>query len=447
MPPNQFERYIPDKIKDFRAPTQVDRDRILYSRSFARLAEITQVIPADSGYVFHNRLTHSLKVAQLARRISEKLHNVHGDCSDQGGLDVDAAEAAALAHDLGHPPFGHIAEAEINDRMNDYGLTEGFEGNAQSFRLVAGLSVSDVTPEEERTGAGLGLNLTRVTLNGILKYPWLHKMGPKNDKWGAYAQDAEIFNFARQEFQYGEHTQSLEAAVMDFADDITYACHDLIDFYCAGKIPLEKLRKGTRELSNFFEEVFSRNKDKKEFQERAKMEKAFTEILDIFPATVRYIGSTQQDVDLWQALTVLISRYVNGIGLTKAEKDKPLISFTNPEFFLEIAMLKQLTWHYVILNTELATVQFGQRRMIATLFDILFEAAEKGTTKAFHWKLFPRRFEESLAESVNREARARITADYIGSMTEKEVEDLYFILKERRHIFPKPDDTASGVPV
>ncbi|MBX9687529.1 MAG: dNTP triphosphohydrolase [Candidatus Obscuribacterales bacterium] len=436
MSAKQFERFTPDKVSDFRTPTQVDRDRLLYARSFARLAEITQVIPADNGYVFHNRLTHSLKVAQLSRRIAEKLLT-QSDCKEYGGLDVDAAEAAGLAHDLGHPPFGHIAEEEINDRLIEYGLPEGFEGNAQSFRLVTCLSVSDVNPVEERTAVGLGLNLTRATLNGILKYPWLHNEGPKKNKWGAYKSESPQFNFARKSFEYGMHTQSLEAAIMDLADDITYASHDLIDFYCAGKIPLEKLSAGSKELATFFDEVFTRNKDKEEFKNRAKMEDAFTRILDIFPKSTRFVGTTQQDISLWQALTILISTYVNDIELKKPEKDKPLIGFANPDILSEIAMLKQLTWHYVILNTELATVQFGQRRMISTLFDIFFDAAEKGVSKNFHWKLFPRRFEEPLAGSTNSMERARITADYVSSMTEKEVEDLFSVLKERKQSVAK----------
>lgn len=142
--------------------------------------------------------------------------------------------------------------------------------------------------------------------------------------------------------------------------------------------------------------------------------------------------TTQQDVDLWQALTVLISDYVDDIKLFKPIRNKPLVGFEEANFLREIAMLKQLTWHYVILNTDLATVQFGQRRMVATLFDILFDAAEKGVTKSFHWKLFPRRFEELLAATSTSEGRARVTADYVSSMTEREVDQLYGTLKERR---------------
>jgi len=107
---------------------------VQYSSAFARLAEVTQVVSADRGYVFHNRLTHSLKVAQLARRISEKLRSTQKqEADDLQAPDPDVAEAAALAHDLGHPPFGHIAEKELDKLAKKAGLKDGFEGNAQSF--------------------------------------------------------------------------------------------------------------------------------------------------------------------------------------------------------------------------------------------------------------------------------------------------------------------------
>lgn len=135
------DRFYPEQRIDYRTPGQVDRDRILYSSAFARLAEVTRVVSADRGYVFHNRLTHSLKVAQLARRISERLHHVQSREAQALGLDPDVAEAAALAHDLGHPPFGHIAEEELHRLAQKEGLPDGFEGNAQSFRIVARLGV------------------------------------------------------------------------------------------------------------------------------------------------------------------------------------------------------------------------------------------------------------------------------------------------------------------
>lgn len=139
------ERSIVEYSDGYRQRCQVDRDRLLYSSCLARLAEVTQVVSADHGYVFHNRLTHSLKVAQLARRISEKLRDAQpDDIKTLGGLDPDAAEAAGLAHDLGHPTFGHIAEEELDRAIKEIDPNDGYEGNAQSFRLVTKLAVGDL---------------------------------------------------------------------------------------------------------------------------------------------------------------------------------------------------------------------------------------------------------------------------------------------------------------
>src|SRR5262249_40956494 len=151
-----------------------DRDRILYSSAFRRLAGVTQVVSPAEGEIFHNRLTHTLKVAQVARRLAEMLATKYRDTAKAwGGIDPDVVEAAALAHDLGHPPFGHIAEEELNQLVaNAVRQTagtkhakarpvEGYEGNAQSFRIITTLAV-------RRPEAECGLDLTRATLNATL---------------------------------------------------------------------------------------------------------------------------------------------------------------------------------------------------------------------------------------------------------------------------------------
>jgi dGTPase len=158
MPPGRTDRFHPDKAADNRLAFQRDRDRILYTTSFRRLARVTQVVSADEGHVFHNRLTHSLQVAQVGRRIAEKLledNKKLGLASDAVLPDPDVVEAACLAHDIGHPPFGHVAERELDAIARKHGLTDGFEGNAQSFRIVTRLAMGS-TPN--------GLNLTRATL-------------------------------------------------------------------------------------------------------------------------------------------------------------------------------------------------------------------------------------------------------------------------------------------
>lgn len=146
------QRCIPEERRDYRSPAQIDRDRILYSTAFARLAEVTQVVTADQGHVFHNRLTHSLKVGQLARRMAEKILREQAKEADElGGLDPDVAEAAGLAHDLGHPPFGHIAEETLDELLRTQGVQDGFEGNAQSFRILTKIAVSDASRAHRRS--------------------------------------------------------------------------------------------------------------------------------------------------------------------------------------------------------------------------------------------------------------------------------------------------------
>ncbi len=234
----------PESDVDQRQPGQRDRDRILYTTSFRRLAGVTQVATPIEGHVFHNRLTHTLEVAQFARRLAEKVLTEQPDLADQrGGIDPEVVEAAAFAHDLGHPPFGHVAEHELDVLALQNGAVDGFEGNAQSFRIL--------TKAIAHRPAYKGLNLTRATLNAVLKYPWMRDLSdPKSKKFrkfGAYRSEASEFNFARQDSNNSD-LQSLEAAIMDYADAVAYSVHDVEDFYRAGLIPLERLVVSEREF-------------------------------------------------------------------------------------------------------------------------------------------------------------------------------------------------------
>jgi dGTPase len=220
-----------------------------------RLVEVTQVISPDEGHLFHNRLTHSLKVAQVARRIAERVLKLQRQVADSVGIDPDVTEAAALGHDLGHPPFGHLAEEILNDLATKSGLADGFEGNAQSFRIVTRLAL--------RSRDSDGLNLTCATLNALLKYPWLRGEGPDTHKWGAYESEREFFHWARSR-DTSDCRKTAEAEIMDWADDVTYAVHDMSDFFRAGLIPLDRLasRLDESERRRFFDEVFKRDEKK-----------------------------------------------------------------------------------------------------------------------------------------------------------------------------------------
>jgi dGTPase len=389
---------------EFRTPGQIDRDRVLYSSAFRRLAHVSQVISTNVGHVFHNRLTHSLQVGQVGRRVAERINSQREDVR----LDVDIVEAACLAHDLGHPPFGHVAEYELNEIVSN--TIDGFEGNAQSFRIVSKLAFR--SPEYE------GLNLTRGTLNAILKYPWLHNQNAhKPDKWGAYDSEREEFNFARDQFQNFPSLPCIEAQVMDWADDVTYSVHDLEDFYRAGKVPLHALADliDGRERRVFFDEVFERRKNSTGIwlkESREDLEEAFLDIVAPFNIDEPFNGSRDHRARLRSFTGLLINRYVG--GLTIRNENGRWVLVKNPQFEKEITMLKELTWHYVINAPSMATYQLGQRKIIKNLFEIFGEAADWQPD----WKVFPQYFRERLQSASTERDRIRIVVDFISGLTE-----------------------------
>jgi dGTPase len=266
--------------EEFRSAFERDRDRILYAASFRRLAVVTQVLSPTEGFAGHNRLTHALKVAQVSRRLAEMLikKNNTAFINSLGGIDPDVAESAGLAHDLGHPPFGHVAEEELNEAVMNAGVKDGFEGNAQSFRIV--------TKTEIREPRMAGLDLTRATLGAMLKYPWFKGQGPNARKFGAYETEKEDFEFARDGL--GANKCTVEAQIMDWADDITYSAHDFEDFYRAGKIPLGKLSKDPDERQKLLAAFFKRKEI--DAADHKNWSKLVDEVASLFPVTEAYLG-------------------------------------------------------------------------------------------------------------------------------------------------------------
>jgi dGTPase len=363
--------------------------------------------------MFHSRLTHSLKVAQCARRLAERLKRRGGYTGAAARavdmLDADAAEAAALAHDLGHPPFGHLAEQELNREAATFG---GFEGNAQSFRILTLLAL--------RWESHDGLDLTRVTLNGVMKYPWFRdEIDPaKSGKWNAYYSDRAEFEWVRAGCA-GEE-RSLEAEIMDWADDITYAVHDMDDFYRAGLVPLERLCKRASEQEAFREYVNAKYTEKKQPERAAGIcagaDMIFSRLLDF---DVPYSGSRLERVSLRAAGSGMINRYLEGFGVENTS-DGGAAVVISANLRNEVAALKELIWFYVIERPSLEILQRGQRHIISQLY----LTYEKAALKDEH-RLFPPLYVERLKAAPNDEAKKRAIVDLISSMTEATATEVY----------------------
>jgi dGTPase len=373
--------------ESWRTPAERDEDRLLYASAFRRLTGVTQVVPARESALFHNRLTHSLKVGQVGKRAAAHLlfrtDPKHIDASE--GLDPIVLNAAGLAHDLGHPPFGHIAETELQHILGksikgsnegaEKILPDGFEGNAQTFRIVAKLATRKLPQPEGDAKRYRGLGFTRATLAAVLKYPWLkdHRVDKSaskyfSTKWGAYNSESEELEWACQLVKAG-HLRSLEAELMDWADDVTYAVHDIEDFYRAGIIPLHEIRYGVEGSGNtsVFEQFWSyatfkiANKGEIDF-DFSTAKDALQEIAGFFPSNA-YRDSDYDRLILHDFASKLVDRFERGLSINR----RGLLEI-DPMTKMLIEVLKQLTWHFVIDRPSLASLQRGQVRVIKDLF-------------------------------------------------------------------------------
>lgn len=399
---------------DHRRSFRRDRDRILYSSAFRRLSGITQVISPSGSHPTHNRLTHSLEVAQIGRSLAERFigNKIEPDLLESiGGLDVDVVEAACLAHDIGHPPFGHVAEMEL-DRLvkDDRHVADGFEGNAQSFRILTALSVRYPTLS--------GLNLTRATLSAATKYPWMRGTAGKSaHKWGAYSTEHDDFTFSREHLTPQRRAaKTLEATLMDWADDVAYAVHDLEDFYRTNVIPLDRLVNHQGERDRFLEGYLERHSSERPKQQ--ELEAVFQELLALFPSDP-YEGTRLHRATLRSMTSTLVGRYISAMAFDSESGSVAI----DDEASTEVRLLKDLTWHYVIESRALISQRYGHARLIRDLLVTLCDAA---SDRERDIKILPEFYREQVVDSRYEDAViVRAVADTVASMTEAQAIGLH----------------------
>jgi len=376
-----------------RGPYQRDRARVLHSSALRRLAGKTQVVEPDSANVPRTRLTHSLECAQVGRELGAAL-----------GCDADLVDAACLAHDLGHPPYGHNGETALDAAAQACG---GFEGNAQSLRVLTRLEVK--VP-------GAGLNLTRAMLDGATKYPWAKRADTR--KYGVYDDDLPVFHWLRAGASEGR--RSLETQVMDWADDIAYSVHDLEDGVVAGLVDLGALTGDCGEIAAVAAEQYSE-------ASAADIEQAFAGLMAQAWWPQEYDASTASQAALKEATSTLIARFCRAAeDATRAQFGPDPLSRYAAELVVpswvrrECAALKAVTARYVMDRPGVRVVQERERSVVFELVGLLADRAPDA--------LEPQ-YAEAWVDAADDRARLRAVVDQVAGLTDAAAAGLHARLK------------------
>jgi dGTPase len=385
------QRWAPEPIKDTghgRTAFQRDRARVLHSAGFRRLATKTQVHTAGSDDFLRTRLTHSLEVAQISREMGARL-----------GCDPDVVDVAGLAHDIGHPPFGHNGEAALDLAASSCG---GFEGNAQTLRVLTRL---------EAKVDGAGLNLTRASLDAACKYPWGRSPGRR--KFGVYADDAPVFGWLRATAPPGER-RCLEAQVMDWADDVAYSVHDVEDGIHGEYLPLAKLLDDPDERAALCADVAVTYSD----ESVDTLGDALLGLLGdgVVAPAADYDGSYRAQIALKRMTSVLTGRFVSAAVAATTERygADPLRRY-DADLVVprtvrdQCALLKGMALRYVMRARAAEQWYEQQRTILAELVEALCRCAPEHLDPVFapQWK-----------EAPDDAARLRVVIDQVASLTD-----------------------------
>ena len=343
------ERFYPEEKNPYRSPFQRDRDRIIHSKAFRRLAYKTQVFVYSEGDIYRNRLTHSLEVAQISRSVSFAL-----------GLNQDFAEALALAHDLGHPPFAHAGQEALDTLMQGQG---GFEHNCQGLRQLTKL--------ETRYLDFPGLNLTRAVLKGMMKRPVV------------YNCDHELIKLAEER---RKSPPALEAHLVDICDRIAYLHHDLEDGLDAGILERQKLA----ELAHW-EKAWEELKEKKakKFEEAREATRIRSVIRHMLNMSIRD----------------LIDNSLKNLRERDSKQDSSDPICLSPLYQSHLNQLHKYLYKHFYRSVRVTHMSTNGAKIIESLFNCFLQS--------------PGQMPEHYQDWIAKEGLDRTVADYIAGMTDR----------------------------
>jgi len=377
-----------------RSAFERDRARVVHSAALRRLAFKTQVLGPGADDFVRNRLTHSLEVAQVGRELGKAL-----------GCNPDVVDAACLAHDLGHPPFGHNGEAVLDEMAREIG---GFEGNAQTLRVVSRLEPKVV---DER-GRSAGLNLTRATLDAVTKYPWGRGDAPHgSSKFGVYGDDEPVFDWMRGDAEPAR--RCVEAQVMDFSDDVAYSVHDVEDAVVGGRVDLRMLDDAeTRHRVGALV---------RDWYDAAVTDDRIAEAIDrltALPWWVRgYDGSRRAAAALKDLTSQLVGRFCHAVEaathehygggrLTRYGADLVVPAGVRDE----VVVLKGVAAVFVMDAADRQSEYEHQRDVLGSLTEALLGLAPDGLEPTFAL---------DYAHAADEAARTRVVIDQVASLTDE----------------------------
>ena len=438
-PSDRTREYQVEDGQHHRSAFRRDYARLLHSPAFRRLQGKTQLFPSVELDFFRNRLTHSLEVAQVAKSIALRLNHCHSYFQEHQ-IDTDLVEAAALAHDLGHPPFGHNGEQALDDCMKDRG---GFEGNAQSLRVLSKLS-----KKEQQRSPEVGLNLTHRTLAAILKYdqliPIKREDGEPLVKGFYHSEDDLVQRIKRSVLGESENTadsrcKTVECQIMDIADDIAYSTYDLEDALKAGFVTPIAMILAIRE-DDIYEQIVRKTGIDGDAMFKHMMnlwwEPAFDpkslnldlneidvqkgEHLVLLWAAIE--SKTQELVNDGAARTQLTSRLIDEcVAGTEVVVNDVVPALSKVKLIADLQervdVLKHLTYDLVIQSPNLKIVEYRGYDIVRQIFEAL-----SGTGGD---RLLPDDYRERVVKASNDLDRSRAICDFIAGMTDRYAIEFY----------------------